>query len=363
MRTTNRGAFTLVELLVVMAIIALLISLIVPAIQSVRESARRSQCQNHLKQIGLALHNYHDTHQTLPPGTISRFSSAKEAFERIVTRSGYLDPNLATPETPWLMLLLPQLDQQIAWSAFDSNLGCFGHVDLQSPYFLTGLNANSSVMRLKVAVWQCPSDRNTVFEFDLNRLLRAPLGIPVLETARANYAANWGNTTWEQSADLDGDGLPDAGVEVLKSPFARCQSRHWSDFADGTDHSVVVAEIRKGIAIDGRGAHVTPIPGGSLYMSRFPPNGNADFFRRIPATGAGSGDQMPFPATCDQQSGIPCSFNPIPSICVAAARSQHVGGVYVLFASGRVQFVANGIDHPVWVAAHGIADGRAAAWD
>lgn len=95
MNTRGRKAFTLIELLVVIAIIAILIALLLPAVQQAREAARRTQCKNNLKQLGIALHNYHDVFQTFPPGEIRLGSDP-------------LDSSLAG----WIAMLLPQMDQQ-----------------------------------------------------------------------------------------------------------------------------------------------------------------------------------------------------------------------------------------------------------
>ncbi len=346
-----------------LAVVTVLLGLLLPAVQSVREAARRSQCQNHLKQLGLALHNYHDVHRVLPPGTVSRFPSAGTAFAILVSGGGFLDPVNATPETPWLYQLLPQLDQQSAWGDFNSDAGCFGYLNLQPPYFATGLNANHKVLTMRLAIMQCPSDRREAFQYDLNALLGVSLGVPVLPCPRTNYAANWGNTNWEQTADINGDGVDEVGVEFHRSPFARSRSYSWSDMTDGLDHTIVLAEVRHGTKIDARGASVTSLPGGSLHMSRFRPNGTDDIHRQTPPTGVGSGDQMPFPATCNPVCGIPCSFNAIPSACFAGPRSQHSLGILVLLASGRVRFVSDNVDHSAWPAAHGMSEGTSASLD
>src|SRR5258708_31972905 len=95
---SRRTGFTLIELLVVIAIIAVLVSLLLPAVQQAREAARRSQCKNNLKQIGLALHNYHDSFSVFPPGYIAG--------------SPFVDGETDTsPGWSWASMILPQLDQ------------------------------------------------------------------------------------------------------------------------------------------------------------------------------------------------------------------------------------------------------------
>ena len=356
---SRRSAFTLVELLAVMAIIGLLVALLLPAVQSAREAARRTQCRNQLRQIGLALHNYHDAHRALPPGAITKFPSVKQAFSVLIDQGGYLDPAQSTPETPWIFQILPQMDQAAAYNQFNFNTGTFGVVDLQPPQYLSGLNANAAILRIELPLLRCPSDAQRYFDYDINALLGAPLGIPVLKCSRSNYAANWGNTNWEQDADLDGDDLPDPGIKFLGAPFSRGKSMQFSDIVDGMDQTALIGEVRQGDQIDGRGAFATPLPGGCLYMARFTPNGQRDYFNHTPATGPGSGDQMPFPATCHPENGLPCSYEPLEHTAFAGSRSRHTGGVHVLAASGAVRFASDSIDHGIWAGFHSTAGSEA----
>ena len=134
-RTSKRLGFTLVELLVVIAIIGILIALLLPAVQAAREAARRMQCTNNLKQIGVALHNYHDTHKSLPPGT--------------------LITNVAIPITPefcWASLILPFLEQQAIADQMQVTRG-----NLAWTIDPAGLDL-LSLVQSPLSAFRCPSD-------------------------------------------------------------------------------------------------------------------------------------------------------------------------------------------------------------
>lgn len=168
-RSRRRG-FTLIELLVVIAIIAILIALLLPAVQQAREAARRAQCQNNLKQIGLALHNYHDAHRCFPPGqinntfqvdTIGQYANPLEAtslLSLLSTGFGYTNP-LGFHGTSWMVQILPFIDQATLYNYwnFGGNVRMNGDAGFQTP------PPDLTIIyppRTDIRVFYCPSRRS-----------------------------------------------------------------------------------------------------------------------------------------------------------------------------------------------------------
>jgi prepilin-type N-terminal cleavage/methylation domain-containing protein len=181
-RRRIRG-FTLIELLVVIAIIAVLIALLLPAVQQAREAARRSQCRNNLKQIGLALHNYHDIYNQFPPARI----------RDIIAGEPWTTSNIA-----WGAHLLAQLDQQPLFSQVDWNL-----FQRHDPIWQ---EINGPVMQQVLGVFRCPSDsgrgRVNWITPEMNRVTgpvmpQSRWGVPLAPT---NYFGSVGPDTHVRTA-------------------------------------------------------------------------------------------------------------------------------------------------------------------
>ena len=152
----RRAGFTLIELLVVIAIIAVLIALLLPAVQSAREAARRMQCTNNLKQIGLALHNYHDVHGRFAPGSI-----------QFTFSNGY------SYRQPFLTSLLPYIEQTNLTNSFNFQISF-------------EQDQNSTTRAVRVNAFDCPSDQQIVF---VNN------GGTVTDV-KGNYGVNWGQNVY-----------------------------------------------------------------------------------------------------------------------------------------------------------------------
>jgi prepilin-type N-terminal cleavage/methylation domain-containing protein/prepilin-type processing-associated H-X9-DG protein len=196
MQRTRRG-FTLIELLVVIAIIGTLISLLLPAVQKIREAAARLQCQNSLKQMGLACHNYHDANQCLPPGYMATAPYSDGATD-------------TTPGWGWGAFLLPYLEQGPLYNQLN-----FGQ-PLQ----------NSPAIQTVVKLYLCPSDGPPPTAFAVN----GPTGSLVALAAPSSYAATCGP---DASDVADPTGL---GV------FYRNSRTRSTDITDGTSQTVMIGE-------------------------------------------------------------------------------------------------------------------------
>ncbi len=209
-RRRNAG-FTLIELLVVIAIIAILIGLLLPAVQKVREAAARSECLNNLKQMGLALHTYHDANKRFPPGFVSQATGTWPG--------GSNDP---TPESgpgwSFFALMLPYLEQAPLHRSINFNL------PIADP-------ANAAARRSFVPIYICPSDtapRLVTLSDSGNPPADANPPVPITEAAVCSYAGVLGDGAYEQ--------LPFTGV------FHRNSRVRMTDITDGTSNTVGVGE-------------------------------------------------------------------------------------------------------------------------
>ncbi|UUO08729.1 DUF1559 domain-containing protein [Blastopirellula sp. J2-11] len=302
----RKAGFTLVELLVVIAIIGVLIALLLPAVQQAREAARRMQCTNNLKQLGLAMHNYHDTFGKFAPG--------------VVGRANY-DPPASSPQfekcpPTWMQMILPFIEQ--------GNL-----YDGMKQHFATGNMAATAPGRFTVIeALTCPSDPN---------------GPKVIDTgASSQWYERWGfNGNYVACSGSDyftpsGDPymLNRNGIFYAKS------ATKFGDIVDGASNTALMSEILL-VPYGGASGEVIDLRGGYYFGRRI----TACFSTQEPPNTL-VGDRL---STCQSVSYAPCNGQGVDD-SIMHVRSRHTGGANVTLGDASVRFVSETVNRSVFQA-------------
>jgi prepilin-type N-terminal cleavage/methylation domain-containing protein/prepilin-type processing-associated H-X9-DG protein len=319
-RANRRKGFTLIELLVVIAIIGVLVGLLLPAVQKVREAANRAQCQNNLKQIGLALHNYHDSYKRFPPGYID--GNTKTSAD-----PGGTPDNDVGPGWGWAALLLPYIEQDNVFNQINLTVG-------------VGIGVNTQISLQPIKIYQCPSDGLQ----DPFPLYDSTFTNPIATVAHANYV---GNNGWVEcfnnaggffSGGVGNDGLPGMIGTAANGPFFRNSRTKIANVLDGMSNTVFAGERSSnhspstwtGAVTGGRCpawmANQPPVP---YIPPPGPPYDNADFDEAF-ILSHGNATHLP---SADFPVYDPDTFY-----------SFHPGGANFLFGDGSVHFLATSIN-------------------
>ena len=362
-RTVRRrplSGFTLVELLVVIAIIGVLVALLLPAIQAAREAARRSQCVNNLHNLGLAVHTYASTQESLPPAEIRE----GRANEEVATQRG------SKTLLSWVTLLMPHIEEAAAYN--NTNW----RIRLEDR---TSSSVNDTSHHITLKIMSCPSDANQASEVGI---------VNSFYGARGNYVANSGRgfyyardvtpqqaiQGWEDHlrsnpganplaiAASHADGAPHmtglgtfvvANVEPTGAATGEpitgvAKGRTFGQFTDGTSNTAAICELRLVPNQDTRGAmHFGP---AALYMHDWPPN--LSLTARHPLRPILKlTDRTRYCNDEEAQQIAPCqptTEGNWSGVWQQLARSYHPGGVNLAMADGATKFITDEIDRDVW---------------
>jgi prepilin-type processing-associated H-X9-DG protein len=349
----------LIELLVVIAIIGVLIGLLLPAVQKVREAANRLKCQNNLKQIGLAVHNYHDTFGSFPPRKDTKVFTQANGTQ--ATRSAN-----ATPQ----VLILPYVEQANKYNQFNLNYDTNSDaaIDPSIPA-LTGANANARVQ--DVPLYLCPSDQSQAITNGWGR---------------SNYMASLGATSDFRGGAPFGNSQYD-GIFAAPNPPAggRLAGLPVTGVTDGTSNTALFAEVKRGNFNSGQtGQHdwtTCMLTSTTWGAAQIQPDG-----RNIPECGTNGWNiistviryvgqeygRSGIPQTWAYSHTLPVNWNspsqPWRYPCGdgtsfasahLSASSYHAGGANICLADGSVRFVSETIDFTVWQAAGTRSNGEA----
>ena len=355
----KRRGFTIVELLVAIAVIAVLIALFLPAVMQSRESARRTQCLNNLKQLGLALHNYHDQHGMLPPAAIWN-GPPGEPLGNGTLPIGIIDRiamGLPQDEEPdrlhanWLLMLLPSLGETNLFHAYDFTK------PVSDP-------ANATVRTTPVQILNCPSDTFNGMDNLYDRSLLS--GVAGNRYARGNYAMNFGTNRGcmrELQPDCtDGFFVDHIDLERENQVFwgsgvgGYNKSFTFSDMPAGLSKTVAIDEIRAGVhTLDPRGSWALGLICGSLtarhglFGDLEDAGGpNNSYWHSDDVVGCGEfTDELGLDTL--RSLNMPCFQEPnFIGNAQATARSEHPGGVHVMMVDGSAHFVSDNINVDIW---------------
>jgi prepilin-type N-terminal cleavage/methylation domain-containing protein/prepilin-type processing-associated H-X9-DG protein len=344
-RRCARRGFTLIELLVVIAIIGVLVGLLLPAVQAAREAARRSQCVNNLKQIGIALANYHTAFLALPPAKI--YSTGDTTIGPTpIPNGGKGQPGLVL-NTTGFTILLNQLEQSNVYNSYNfsmpsTNAVVSGSVNATVVGLAAGGGlANTTAVGTLIAVFACPSDDPALTVSD-------PTGAPStqyirLNARRSNYVLCTGRYV-DSDSSWSVPGRP-KDVGVFQTDF----SNKFDDIKDGTSTTCMVGEALQGKVVSSYG----PYWGSGCWTSThgvvYPPNDPraVDYMPNAPASTA-SGFTQPNPQRLQN---------------MWAMGSRHSGGLNMLFADGSVHFIKNSINNAIWYGLQTIRKGEIISGD
>jgi prepilin-type N-terminal cleavage/methylation domain-containing protein len=321
----KRRAFTLIELLVVIAIIAILIALLLPAVQQAREAARRTQCKNNLKQLGLALHNYESSFVTFPPN--------------LVPGGNF---NYSAGNWGVLAYLSPYLDQTPLYNLMNLNAPTYAST---APYGIADPN-NALAAAYEIPLFLCPSDKGVS--------LGDAYG--VVGMGPSNYCANQGS-----GVNAAGNGSPYNADGVM---FANSRIRI-ADIIDGTSNTAAMSESVLG---DGTAAVMGATPPGPPrttygYLMTFqsslddascaaPSAWNFQQLRQFLWYSGEIRNASYNHYYTPNSKSYDCVTNAAAlgytAIGWKAARSMHVGGVHLLLCDGSTRFVSDNIDRGIW---------------
>lgn len=342
LKPSRRRGFTLIELLVVIAIIAILIALLLPAVQQAREAARRTQCKNNLKQLGLALHNYNDVYSVLPSGHQAHFSNWRDIGDNDRTgyaTSGTTGTNFAKANWSWMAYILPMLEQSSAFESLDVN-GRRADQALATP-------EGQRIMQTPIAAFLCPSDSKP----DLTDSFRdvepsnSETDIPVIIS---NYvASNRG-----QAASRQTRGRMNQFTDGL---FYVNSKTRFRDITDGTSNVLCVGERAWTYkATDGNGVRQTVESKAGLgLVVRATTDSNRSCF------GCGYSDALGVAGTGINHNNILSSSGVFNSTYARSTySSSHTGGAQFLLADGSVHFLSENLDINVFEHLGERADGE-----